>query len=509
MRKRSFIEETATEALRKAKEACGSDVIVLETKKIQSPQPGKFLVEVVVSVDDELEQEQGNKIKQERIANAYGVYTNEYDNTPKSKMQIEHKEEIAYELEQLSKQVSQLQQSKSHKNHIADNQPNQQINQPVNKPAFQPQPQLQPQPSISTQQIATSKNTENIQELASFEPSTSDVVVNKDNKIDLQVQNTQAFVDFKSQISKMQKNISIIRHSLKNDFSTKKKENNSLVIPPEFKSIYEHFKTNELDDDLIDMILSKTISSVPLSLKNNEYKLHKFFGAIISRITRTKDESVGSDSMVFMVCGSLGSGKSASVFKIASKLSQNSDDKVACISLAQDENSHHNKSFESLSLSHNVYYDFAPTPDKLKEVLDNLSDYKYILLDTSGINYYENMDLLLQYKMQIRYSTAKTLLVLGSDMKIKDYNLLYDAHQRLDVHSIIATKLDITNSIGNLISFVYDRKIPISYVSFGQSVDKFDKANSDFIAKAFMDIGSVSAIKKEYSNKEAKWETEE
>ena len=459
-RQRSFIEETATEALRKAKEEYGPDVIILETKKIKSPQIGKFLVEVVVSVDEELEDAKANRIRHKQIVSRYGSHTTFDDEVKKSSFQIEHQEEIAQELDQLSSKLNNLEQERIAQNQALKN----------TKQTKAPNTALTP--TITTNEIEQSKN-------------------------------AQAFMDFKNQIHTMQKNISIIRNSLKNDFLATQKDGSNLVIPPEFQGIYEHFKTNELSDKLIDMILSKTISSVPLVIKSDEYKLHKFFGAIMSKIAVTKDESINGGNIVFMVCGGSGSGKSTSVFKIANKLSQQEGIKVACISLAK-EDSYHNKMFEALALSYNTYYEFAPTAIKLREILDNLSDYKYILLDTSGINFYKDMDLLLQYKMQIRYATAKTLLVLGSDTKLKDYNLIYNAHKRLDIQSIIATKLDITNSIGNLISFVYENKIPISYVSWGESIDEFDNANSDFISKAFMDIGSVSVIKTEYENKEAK-----
>jgi flagellar biosynthesis protein FlhF len=316
-------------------------------------------------------------------------------------------------------------------------------------------------------------------------------------------QNIQAFTDFKSQISKMQKSISMVRNTLKSGFSSQKINKAShLAIPPEFQSIYELFKKNDLENNLIEMIFSKTISSVPLVLKSDEKKLHNFFTAIISKLVVVSDECIShSKPIVFMICGQNGSGKTSSTFKLAHKYSKTQKAKTACILLGQNDESHHCKAFEALALANNTYYALAKSPSELRDILQNLNEYDYIFLDTCQLDGNKDIKLLLQYKMQIRYATIQTLLVFSANTKLRDYNEVYKTYKELNINSIIITKLDATCCIGNVISFVYEHKMPIAYMGWGNDYKSFDVANCDFISKCFMDKNSINKNDNNKNNK--------
>ncbi|MFW5799808.1 MAG: flagellar biosynthesis protein FlhF, partial [Spirochaetota bacterium] len=65
---------------------------------------------------------------------------------------------------------------------------------------------------------------------------------------------------------------------------------------------------------------------------------------------------------------------------------------------------------------------------------------------------------------------------LSSTTKYKDLLEILDKFSVLKYNNIIATKIDETNSFGQVLSALLERKLTLSYISFGQSVPEHLKS---------------------------------
>jgi len=82
----------------------------------------------------------------------------------------------------------------------------------------------------------------------------------------------------------------------------------------------------------------------------------------------------------------------------------------------------------------------------------------------------------------------ETALVLSATAKYDDIVAIYDHFSFLEIGSVILTKFDETRSIGDVLGFVLEKELPISYVSAGQEVpDDLEVADKEAIMVRFVE----------------------
>ena len=83
---------------------------------------------------------------------------------------------------------------------------------------------------------------------------------------------------------------------------------------------------------------------------------------------------------------------------------------------------------------------------------------------------------------------VSTYLVLSATTKYKDLKKIVDLYEDISSFSLIFTKLDETDAIGNILNIKLDTGMSLSYVSYGQNVpDDIEVMNPQVIAK--QDLG--------------------
>jgi len=181
------------------------------------------------------------------------------------------------------------------------------------------------------------------------------------------------------------------------------------------------------------------------------------------------------DSRINILVGTTGVGKTTTVAKLTgwSALKGVNPDDIALINLdnyrvgAQEQLGFYAKSM-------GVDYYCPSTADDLKNVINSLTFKKLIFIDTAGSSPYDSQKLLdtVEYCKSID-SSLKTLsatLVVSVTSKYEDLKDIYEHFSFLNIDSVIATKFDETKNVGNLIAFLLDTKLPVSFLSVGQEV---------------------------------------
>jgi len=75
-----------------------------------------------------------------------------------------------------------------------------------------------------------------------------------------------------------------------------------------------------------------------------------------------------------------------------------------------------------------------------------------------------------KYCKTIEEKDLSATLVVSVSTKYSDLKDIYNSFSFLNIENLIATKFDETKKIGNLIAFLLDTKLPVSFISVGQEV---------------------------------------
>ncbi len=215
---------------------------------------------------------------------------------------------------------------------------------------------------------------------------------------------------------------------------------------------------------------------------------------IILKLGQTKPITFDKDDKkpkaIFFI-GPTGVGKTTTIAKLSSKLLLEDKKKIAIITsdtyrIAAVEQI---KTYANiLSIPVEVVYEMKD----LQEVLPKYKDYDYILVDTAGRshkNKEQYKDLKNLYSAFDGYSYL-TYLVLSATTKYKDLKNITSMYSDIGDYSLIFTKLDETDAIGNILNIKLDTGMPLSYVSYGQNVpDDIEIMNPQVIAKQVLGGG--------------------
>jgi len=236
-------------------------------------------------------------------------------------------------------------------------------------------------------------------------------------------------------------------------------------------------------DKIKEMLISK-------GLNNNwvNYMLDPFIGTqvaedsslLLSFVLEEIEEALTIcrkpiDKRVNLFVGPTGVGKTTTIAKIVAwciKKGVNPID-IAIVNLDNFRvGAYEQLGFYAQSLGVDYYcVDSAP---KLDQLMQEIKRKDLIFLDSAGSSPYDIEKLLntvSYYKGSIESKENTTInLVVSAATKYVDLKDIYEHFSFLNIDKLIATKADETKNTGNLIAFLLDTKLPVSFITAGQEV---------------------------------------
>ena len=293
------------------------------------------------------------------------------------------------------------------------------------------------------------------------------------------------------EIKELQKEIQEISNTMRLlqttiwDLNSCKREN--LLIPPEFSEIYAIAKNSGINKEHLDEIMSLTLKHMPLKMRKSPITIKRYFNTLLRRLVPIRQERELNHGVkkIMMFVGPTGVGKTTTIAKLAARYAYQKEKKYKVGIITLD--TYRIGAVEQLmtyARMMKLSIEAVVDPSDFVEALNRLRNNDIILIDTVGSSQHdkEKVDKINSFLSVNTFASIDVNLVLSATTKYDDLKDIYDNFSILEIDTLIFTKLDETQKIGNIFSLVYDVKKPISYFSVGQEVpDDLRVASNEFL----------------------------
>ena len=255
------------------------------------------------------------------------------------------------------------------------------------------------------------------------------------------------------------------------------------------RMLYNTLLKNEVDEKYINQVFDEVEKFVRPG-NNLDMILGNVYQKLILRLgqPQTITTSAAKSKVVFFI-GPTGVGKTTTIAKIASKYRVEHDKKVAFITT----DTYRIAATDQLKVYANILnapMEIVYSADEINTAISKLSDYDMIFVDTAGFSHKN-----LAQKEETRKTIAavdpeidkEVFLVLSATTKYRDLKQIIDIYNQISEYKIIFTKLDETESYGNILNIRLYAKADLSYVTIGQNVpDDIEVLDTQKIVKQLL-----------------------
>ncbi|MGD8754347.1 MAG: flagellar biosynthesis protein FlhF [Desulfobacterales bacterium] len=236
-------------------------------------------------------------------------------------------------------------------------------------------------------------------------------------------------------------------------------------------TVFKHLRSQEVKRDLAAAIIARL----------NQRYAHKQLDTIqqiipeIAAILRAKRRPAEvksanrSNGRVMAVVGPTGVGKTTTIAKLAALHALEQHQSVALISI----DSYRIGATAELKVyaqAMGIVLKTAATPAAFGAAVDECCEYDLILVDTPGLNPLNPDEIDFIKRCLACIDQLEIYLALSAMSKESDLNKSFECLNTLDVTGLIFTKLDESCSYGNLINFLSDHSLPLTYLTGGRQV---------------------------------------
>lgn len=309
----------------------------------------------------------------------------------------------------------------------------------------------------------TKQRTTNLQEAARRE----DTIAEQHRKQEKSEKNLENKID--SLQTLLEKQL-VRREENSTDEENKQQENDETFVFTQL--LYNTLIDNEVNEKFANQI----IEEIGKSHKPNmpiDYVLSSIYQKMILKFGKPEEiQPAEKGPKVIFFVGPTGVGKTTTIAKIASKFKVEKNKKIALLT-ADTYRIAAAEQLRTYAGILDVPFRVIYSPEEAQNAIRDFSSYEYIFVDTTGHSHHnetqkETMQELLE---SLGNEIEKEVyLVLSATTKYRDLVNIADAYHKLSEYKLIFTKLDETETLGNLLNLRLHTGASLSYVTSGQNV---------------------------------------
>lgn len=252
--------------------------------------------------------------------------------------------------------------------------------------------------------------------------------------------------------------------------------------------IYRQLLNNEVEEGFVNELTSEIQSTI-----KKDTQVDRILAAVYQKLVLKLGQpslitlTPGKTKYVFFL-GPTGVGKTTTIAKIASSF-KIMDKKDVCLLTAD---TYRIAAVEQLRTYANILgvpLSIIYSADEIKEKKKELDKHDLVLIDTAGRSdkNKDSIDELRRLIDTVPAEEREVYLVLSATTKYRDLVRITKSYEDIADYKLIFTKVDETETIGNIYNVLMLTKASLSYVTFGQNVpDDISKADTQSIAKQLL-----------------------
>lgn len=255
-----------------------------------------------------------------------------------------------------------------------------------------------------------------------------------------------------------------------------------------FQLIKEKMMENEVQEKYVDQIIDSVKSG-----KHAEWTLDNILAGVYQKIILSFGQSHLIDvrtkqtKYIFFV-GPTGVGKTTTIAKIASTLKLTKKTKVALIT----SDTYRIAAVDQLKTYANILgipLEVVYAADEMNKVREELKNYDLVLVDTAGRSH-QNKEQIKDIKQlldKVPKADREVYLVLSATTKYNDLVKITKTYQKITDFYLVFTKLDETDTVGNIFNIRMLSGADLAYATWGQNVpDDIGKMDAQKMAKQLL-----------------------
>lgn len=252
--------------------------------------------------------------------------------------------------------------------------------------------------------------------------------------------------------------------------------------------IRSQMENNEVEETYIEQILEEIEGSLKKDASLDNI-LSGVYQKIVLKIGRPRliDLHAKKKKYVFFI-GPTGVGKTTTIAKIASMMKLSGKVKVALVT----SDTYRIAAVEQLKTYANILgvpLKVVYSADEMANTMDELEEYDLVLIDTAGRshNNKEQKEDIHHLLETVPEEQREVFLVMSATTKYRDLVKISQSYSEITKYSLIFTKLDETDAIGNVFNIRMLTGAPLSYMTWGQNVpDDIGKVDAQKMAKQLL-----------------------
>lgn len=310
-------------------------------------------------------------------------------------------------------------------------------------------------------------------------------ILEEDSKNSVKSSEKESNADIEERLNNLQDLLREQMQVSKNEKEEKEEENTNQAY---FDLIRKKLIDNEVEETYVNQIFEDITENLSKNA-NLDSILAGVYQKIVLKIGQPHliDIKNKKTKFIFFI-GPTGVGKTTTIAKIASTLKLTKKTKVALIT----SDTYRIAAVEQLKTYANILgipLQVVYSPEDMVHAMEDLREFDLVFVDTAGRshNNQEQREDIQKLMETVPEENREVFLVLSATTKYKDLVKISTIYSEITKYNLIFTKLDETDTIGNIFNIHMLTGAPLSYTTWGQNVpDDIGKIDAQNIAKQLL-----------------------